>query len=237
MRHLHLLGRDSHAGTDHVQRVGDHGSRGAGQGAGDEARERRQCPAMRGGESKMSPIPAGMEFPALQLMAGGHGREFRQSSEELNGYLCVYLFIYSWPGSNSATVWMAPRWKHGQEISHFYTNYTNFVQLKASNYQVSSSLLACPPHGFLCLRASPQRFHLGALPSGFHLRALTSQIPSWRSPLTASPSQLPSWSFPSQIPSWSSPLTTSILELSPQLPSWSFPLTASPHSSPLTVPS
>lgn len=48
MRHLHLLGRDSHAGTDHVQGVGDHGSRGASQGAGNEARERCQRPEVRG---------------------------------------------------------------------------------------------------------------------------------------------------------------------------------------------
>lgn len=40
---VHLLGCDSHAGTDHVQGVGEHGSRGASQGAGNEARERRQC--------------------------------------------------------------------------------------------------------------------------------------------------------------------------------------------------
>lgn len=102
MRCLHLLGRDSHAGTDHVQGVGDHGSRGASQGAGNEPRERCQCPGVRGESREQMSPPEAHPIPWLLGMAllcllgtASHATGGNPWGEEAQGWAAACCFCCS----------------------------------------------------------------------------------------------------------------------------------------------
>lgn len=258
MGHLHLLGGDGHAGTDHVQRVGDHGGRGPGQGAGNETRERCQCPAGRG-QRRHQTSPAAVNPTCLLGMAllcllgipshprmGNPWEEEAGLEPDVPPALCFALSVsrsfmahgWTWQGCVliQSALPLAPQTpKRGW---HLGLPLWSFPPSKGPPWSFSSELL---PRSFP-LRASILEIPLGASPSelpllqSFHFGASLSKVPLWSFPLSlplglSSPSELPPQRFHFRGSILELPLTACPLDL----PSWSIPSQLPPWIFPLRV--